>query len=142
MNTAPNRPIVASDPAGGHAIVLAAKRGDERPFGIMFRRYPPKIFAVALRYARAPKDAILAAILLLPLLVLVAQQTGSLLIDGPQGHAKVIQVQGKNYVEVDDVARITGGSLHFAGSQIILRLPGMGDASSQATPSAPAPPVG
>jgi hypothetical protein len=37
------------------------------------------------------------AILLLPLLVIVAQQT-SLLIEGPQGNTKVIQVQGKNYV--------------------------------------------
>jgi hypothetical protein len=30
--------ILASDPAGARAIVLAAKRGDERAFGILFRR--------------------------------------------------------------------------------------------------------
>lgn len=84
----------------------------------------------------------LVAILLLPLLVLVAQQTSSLLIDGPQGQARVIQVQGKNYVEVDDLARITGGSLRFVGNQIILTLPGSGDTSSQTLQSAPAPPVG
>jgi hypothetical protein len=84
----------------------------------------------------------LVAILLLPLLVLAAQETSSLLIDGQQGQAGVIQVQGKNYVDVDELARITGGSLRFAGNQIILTLPGSGDASSQVVQSAPAPPVG
>ncbi|MGB0036815.1 MAG: hypothetical protein WBP79_15200 [Candidatus Acidiferrales bacterium] len=87
-------------------------------------------------------SVILVAILLLPLLVLVAQETSSLLIEGPQGQAKVIQVQGKNYVEVDELARITGGSLRFAGNQIVLKLPGSGDTSSQAVQPAPAPPVG
>jgi hypothetical protein len=136
MNRGPNTPILAYDPAGDQATMLAAKRGGERTFGILCRRQWLKMFAVALRYTRAPREAILAAILLLPLLVLVAQQTSPLIIDGPQGQARVIQVQGKNYVEVDEVARITGGSLHFAGSQIILTLPAMGDASSQAVQSA------
>jgi hypothetical protein len=81
---------------------------------------------------------LLVAILLLPLLVIVAQQT-SLLIEGPQGNAKVIQVQGKNYVEVDQLARITGGSLRFLGNQIILTFPASGDAS---LPPAPAPLIG
>jgi hypothetical protein len=85
-------------------------------------------------------SVMLVAILLLPLLVLVAQETSSLLIGGPQGQTRVIQVQGKNYVEVDEVARITGGSLRFVGNQIILTLPGSGDASSQVVRSAPAPP--
>jgi hypothetical protein len=71
----------------------------------------------------------LVAILLLPLLVLVAEQTSSLLIEGPQGQAKVIQVQGKNYVEIDELARITGGSLRFVGNQIILTLSANTDAS-------------
>jgi hypothetical protein len=77
----------------------------------------------------------LAAILVLPVLVLVAQQTSSLAIDGQQGQAKVIQVQGKNYVSVDGLARITGGSIRFVGNQIILSLPGAGGGNS----SAPAP---
>jgi hypothetical protein len=66
----------------------------------------------------------LLTILLLPLLVLVAQETSALLIEGHQGQARVIQVQGKNYVEVEALSRITGGSLRFAGNQIILTLPG------------------
>src|SRR3974390_357997 len=83
-------------------------------------------------------SAMLAAILLLPLLVLVAQETNSLLIEGPQGQTRVIHVQGKNYVEVDEFARITGGSLRFVGSQIILSLPGS-DTPAQATNSTPKP---
>jgi hypothetical protein len=86
-------------------------------------------------------SVLLVAILLLPLLVLVAQQTSALLIEGPQGQTRVIQVQGKDYVEVDELARITGGSLRFVGNQIILTLPGSGDTSSQAVQSTPTPPV-
>ena len=69
-------------------------------------------------------SVLLVAILLLPLLVLVAQQTSALLIEGPQGQTRVIQVQGKDYVEVDEFARITGGSLRFVGNRIMLSLPG------------------
>ncbi|HTP69923.1 MAG TPA: hypothetical protein VMJ35_13530 [Dongiaceae bacterium] len=74
-----------------------------------------------------------AVLILLPGLVVLAQQTSSLAIDGQRGQAKVIQVQGKNYVEVDGLARVTGGSIRFAGNQIVLSLPG----SSTAPTSAP-----
>jgi hypothetical protein len=83
-------------------------------------------------------SVMLAAILLMPLLVLVAEQTSAFIMDGPRGQAKVIQVQGKNYVEVDEFARITGGSLRFVGNQIILSLPG----SDTAAQSAPEPAAG
>ena len=53
----------------------------------------------------------------------------------------MIQVQGKNYVEVDEFARITGGSLRFVGTQIILSLPGS-DTPAQAAHSAPQPAAG
>ena len=78
-------------------------------------------------------SVMLVAILLLPLLILVAEETSSLLIEGPQGQTRVIRVQGKNYVEVDEFARITGGSLRFVGNQIILSLPGS-DAPAQSAP--------
>jgi len=80
-----------------------------------------------------------AVIVMLPLLVLMAQQTSSLTIDGQQGQAKVIQIQGRNYVEVDGLARITGGSIRFAGNQIVLSLPGGGSAQA-AQSAAPTPP--
>ena len=91
-----------------------------------------------------PKNAIrtslmLVAVLLLPLLVLVAERTSLLLIEGPQGQAKVIQVQGKNYVEIDELARITGGSLRFVGDQIILTLSASADASVHTEPTSQPP---
>lgn len=55
------------------------------------------------------KLMMLVAVLMLPLLVLVAQETSALLVEGQHGQARVIQVQGKNYVEVEGLARITGG---------------------------------
>jgi hypothetical protein len=84
------------------------------------------------------RSGMLLLIVLLPALFLVAQQTSSLLVDGPLGQARVTQVQGKNFLEVDEFARITGASLRFTESQIILTLPGNGDTSSQRTESVPA----
>src|SRR6202795_227855 len=81
-------------------------------------------------------SGMLVAILLLPLLILVAQEASVLLMEGPQGQTRVIHVQGKNYVEVDEFARITGGSLRFVGNQIIVSLPGS-DTPVQAEHSAP-----
>src|SRR3984893_12574456 len=85
------------------------------------------------------KSVMLLTILLLPVLIFVWQETSALLIEGQQGQARVIQVQGKNYVEVEALSRITGGSLRFAGNQIILTLPGGANAAPQAEQSAPAP---
>jgi hypothetical protein len=75
----------------------------------------------------------IAAIVLLSgvALMVAAQQVSSLIVSGQQGQAKVVQVQGANYVEVNGLARLTGGSL-------VLTLPGSaGD--SQAAPAAAAP---
>ena len=87
-------------------------------------------------------SVMLLSILLLPLLVLLAEETSSLLLDGPQGKARVIQVQGKKFVELDELARITGATLRFTGSQIILTLPGNGDTSAQTDQPAQQPALG
>lgn len=87
---------------------------------------------------KAIRISMLLALLALPSLVLVAQQTSVLLIDGKEGQASVIQVQGKNYVAVDELTRVTGGSLRLAGNRLVLTLPPSGTAS----PSSSAPPVG
>jgi hypothetical protein len=84
----------------------------------------------------------LIAILFLPLLLLMAQQTSFLLIDGLQGEARVIQLQGKDYVEVGALARITRGSLRFAENKIVLTLPTGAETSSHAVQPLPATPVG
>lgn len=57
MNDNPNTKIVSFDSEGDHAIAFAAKRGDDRAFGVLFRRYQAKIFAVAQRYTRVTEDA-------------------------------------------------------------------------------------
>jgi hypothetical protein len=84
-------------------------------------------------------SVMLVTILLLPLLVLVAQETSAFLIEGQQGQARIIQVQGKNYVEVEGLTRITGGSLRFAGNQITLTLPSGSNTVLQTKQSASAP---
>ncbi len=82
----------------------------------------------------------LAALVSLPILALslTAQQTTSLAISGQPGRAKVIQVEGQYYVSIDDLARITNGSLSFKGPQIVLALPG----SIEETPAPAAPAEG
>jgi len=71
--------------------------------------------------------SVIAGAALLPLLglSLTAQQVTSLIVHGQSGSAKVAQVQGHNYVDVDDLARITGGSISFKGTDIVLTLPAL-----------------
>ena len=85
-----------------------------------------------------------ATIVLLPALALTlaAQQATSLVVAGQQGQARVLQVQGTNYVEVNGLARITGGALSFSGNQIVLTLPASGGESSAAPEAASAPAAG
>jgi len=71
-------------------------------------------------------------ILLALALSLAAQQTNVLLISGQPGSAKVIQVDGRNYVEVEGLVRLTKSSISLNGNQIILTFPG-------STTDAPAP---
>jgi hypothetical protein len=64
---------------------------------------------------------------------LLAQQTSSLTIAGQSGSAKVIQVDGRNYVEVEGLARLTNSSMSFSANQIVLTMPGTtADASASA----------
>jgi hypothetical protein len=78
------------------------------------------------------EGVMLAGLVTLPLLALTltAQRTNSLVVSGQPGQAKVIQVEGRNYVEVEGLARITNGSIGFNGNQIVLTLPGFSGAAS------------
>jgi hypothetical protein len=68
---------------------------------------------------------VLAALLILPALALslAAPQSNSLSVAGQPGTAKVIQVDGRNYVDVESLARLTKSSVSFNGNQIVLTLP-------------------
>jgi hypothetical protein len=62
-------------------------------------------------------------------------QSGTLSVNGHTGQAPVIQRNGRSYVDVEGLARITGGTLGFHGSQIVLTLP---RPAMAVQPSAPA----
>lgn len=63
-------------------------------------------------------------------LTLAGQENTWLIVTGQQGTAKVVQVQGLNYVEVDGLARITNSAISFQDNQIVLTLPRTGNPST------------
>jgi RNA polymerase sigma-70 factor, ECF subfamily len=52
-----NNATFSFDSADDHAIVTAARSGDQEAFAILVKRHTGKVFAVALRYARVRQDA-------------------------------------------------------------------------------------
>jgi hypothetical protein len=83
-------------------------------------------------------SSLLFAGLVLPGLMvpLAAEQSNSLSITGHTGSAKVVQAGGRNFVEVEGLARLINASVRFNGNQIVITLHGGGD-----TPPAPASPA-
>src|ERR1700675_1189596 len=80
----------------------------------------------------------LAALSILTMMAvsLLAQQTSSLTVAGQPGSAKVVQVDGRNYVEVEGLARLPNSSMSFNANQIVLTMPGSPlDASASASPA-------
>jgi len=53
----------------------------------------------------------------------VQQQNRSLVVNGHTGEALMVQISGRNYVDLETLARIANGSLGFHGNQITLTLP-------------------
>jgi hypothetical protein len=74
-------------------------------------------------------------------ITLLAQQTNSLVVTGQQGQASVIQVQGRNYVEVDGLARVVNGTISFNGNRIVLTISGVGGNAAPGNAAAPAAPA-
>jgi hypothetical protein len=73
-------------------------------------------------------------ILLVQALSLAAEQSNLLIIAGQPGSARVIQVEGRNYVEIEGLIRLTKSSMSLSANQIILTLPGSNtDAAPTAT---------
>jgi len=77
------------------------------------------------------RERILIAGLMMAALLAVAglalsqstQQNVMLVVNGQPGQAQVLQINGRSYVEVETLARLTNGSLGFKGNQITLTLP-------------------
>ena len=84
--------------------------------------------------------AVLAATLAAPLMLpanssaQTTQKTSTFTIAGHPGEAKIVQVDGKSYVEIETLARLTQGTLTFKANQMILTLPSS-DAAAQPPPS-------
>jgi hypothetical protein len=74
----------------------------------------------------------LGALLLMAAIALGQSQhdTEALSVQGYQGQASVIRYQGHVFVDAQELAQITNGSLSFEKNTIILTLPGPDDSSS------------
>ena len=59
----------------------------------------------------------------------------TLTVKGYSGQAPVIQANGKSYVEIESLARLTNGTLSFQGNQITLALPAPGGGVAASTPA-------
>src|SRR5438874_2728963 len=66
-------------------------------------------------------------------------QSTSLTVSGHTGQGPVIQRNGHSYVEVQALARMTGATLGFQGSRIILTLPAPPVAVAPVVQQQPAP---
>ena len=72
----------------------------------------------------------------------VAQAAGrnvKLFVHGLPGQMAVLQVDGRSYVAVEDLARFISGSVGFSGNEITLTLPSSSRCASAATDSASRP---
>lgn len=76
---------------------------------------------------------VLFIVAVLALSLAAQQSTTSLAVNGQNGSAKVVQVNGHNYVDIEGLARLTNSSISFKGQQIVLTLPGAGTSVAPAT---------
>jgi hypothetical protein len=52
-----------------------------------------------------------------------AQQNRTMVVTGHSGELAIVEMGGRNYVEIEALARLTNASLSFRGNQIVLTLP-------------------
>jgi hypothetical protein len=69
----------------------------------------------------------------------VAQQNRILTISGQPGQIPVVEINGRSYVEIEALARLTNGSLSFKGNQTTLTLPGSAASTPATAPAASQP---
>jgi hypothetical protein len=91
------------------------------------------------RYRGSSIWTTLAAILVMAPIVQSQASTQSLVVSGG-GSVPIVQLNGRNYVEVEAFARAANGSLSFSGNQEILTLSAAGNAAApEPTTSSSAP---
>jgi hypothetical protein len=77
------------------------------------------------------RDNLRSALLALLVLIFVsgitwaqaARQTRTLVINGQSGKAEVVEINGRAYVDLEALAQIANGSLHFKAKRVVLTLP-------------------
>jgi hypothetical protein len=96
---------------------------------------------MAMRENRLSAGWILVAVLVVPSLVWsqAAQQITTLVVSGQPGQAPVLQINGKTYVNIEELARLTNGSLGFKGNLITLTLPASRTSAPTTAPAAASP---
>jgi hypothetical protein len=84
--------------------------------------------------------ALLTAFLMLPVEVSsqTPQKATTFTIAGHKGVAQILQVNGKSYVEIETLARLTQGTLSFKATQTTLTLPPLGSEAQASAPHAKA----
>ena len=63
----------------------------------------------------------------------------TLVVAGQPGQIPIVQVNGKSYVDVDELARLTNGSLRLKGNQVVLTPQGSASSTAEAVPESSAP---
>ena len=76
---------------------------------------------------------------MLPLILLfsfsaIAQQNLTLIVAGQPGQAPIVQINGKSYVDIDALARLTNSSVSFKGNKVILTPVGSAPSTLAAKP--------
>ena len=66
------------------------------------------------------------------------QQSRTLIVNGQSGQAKVMEIDGRSYVDLESLARISNGTMGFSGNQITLMLPSSAANTASARPNPPA----
>lgn len=91
--------------------------------------------------ARLLNPSVLFALLTLTSMVVAqaAERNVKLFVHAFPGQMAVLQVNGRSYVDVEDLARFISGSVVFSGNEITLTLPSFSQSVSAATDSASRP---
>jgi hypothetical protein len=86
----------------------------------------------------AAAAVVTAGLSILPAKVLSqgVEESRFFVVAGEAGQASVVRIRGKSYVDLEDLARLTRGSLSFNGNQTTLTLPGTAANTAGKTPPA------
>jgi hypothetical protein len=89
-----------------------------------------------------PATALIVALLLATLTVFItraAQRKRTLIVNGYSQELAVVEINGRSYVDIEELAHLTNGSLTIHGDRMILTMPPPAKSVSTAPPTATQP---